>query len=55
MAPKMQQQSLPAQVKPTIQERYVPPMHYDEDLSSYDEHERSNTPVYPPPPEETMV
>ena len=63
-APKTQRQSPPAQVKPTLQGQYTPPMHHDDEYlfqASYDDRERSNTPpmfaysTYPPPPEEMMM
>ena len=63
-APKTQRQSPPAQVKPTLQGQYTPPMHQEDEYlfqTSYDERERSNTPpilaysTYPPPPEEMMM
>lgn len=65
-APKTQtqRQSPPAQVKPTLQGQYTPPMHHDDEYlfpQSYDERERSNTPpmfaysTYPPPPEEMIM
>ena len=62
--PKTQRQSPPAQVKPTMQGQYTPPMHHDDEYlfpASYDERERSNTPpmfaysTYPPPPEEMIM
>ncbi|EAQ85021.1 hypothetical protein CHGG_09035 [Chaetomium globosum CBS 148.51] len=63
-AAKTQKQSPPAQMKPTLQGQYTPPMHHDDEYlfaHSYDERERSNTPpmfaysTYPPPPEEMIM